>query len=255
MTIFARILLVVALLLAGCTSAPGASLDGRTFLSSEVTANGQPRDLVPGTRIRLDFSDGRLGASAGCNTIGGTYRIADGQLLVGDLSTTEIGCDPDRHAQDAWLSSFLGSGPDLTLTGNDLVLESAGTIITLLDREVADPDLPLAGTTWTVVSVISGDAVSSVADGVVATLAFQADGRITFETGCNSGGARFSATADALHFSEVVMTGSACPGPFDPIEAAFVAVLQAETVSYRIEAGTLTLSAGEFGLELAGKHG
>lgn len=254
MTIFARILLVVALLLAGCTSAPGASLDGRTFLASEVAANGQPRDLVPGTRIRLDFSDGRLGASAGCNTIGGTYRIADGQLLVGDLSTTEIGCDPDRHAQDAWLSSFLGSGPDLTLTGNDLVLESAGTIITLLDREVADPDLPLAGTTWTVVSVISGEAVSSVPAGVTATLAFQADGRVTLKTGCNSGGGRFSSTADELRFSNLMMTLMGCDGPRGEMEGAVLRVLQAETVSYRIEAGTLELSADGFGLQLTGKH-
>src|SRR5690606_31306221 len=68
-------LLVVAMLLAGCELlAPGASLDGRTFLSTAVVEDGQPRPLVPGTQIRLGFHDGRIAASAGCNTLRGTYR-------------------------------------------------------------------------------------------------------------------------------------------------------------------------------------
>jgi len=252
MTIFARLLLVAPLVLAGCTTAPDAPLDGRAFLSTAVTTNGQPLDLVAGTRIRIGFSDGRLSASAGCNTMGGTYRIADGQLLVGDLSTTEMGCDPDRHSQDEWLAAFLGSSPAFTLTGSDLGLASPGASITLLDREVADPDLPLVGPTWTVVSVISGDAVSSVPDGVVATLTFQADGQVGFNGGCNGGGGRYSATADALRFSELVMTEMACDGPAGAMEAAVLRVLQAETVSYRIEAGRLELMAGASGLELSG---
>jgi len=253
MTIFARLLLLVPLVLAGCTSAPGASLDGRAFLSTAVTTNGQPFDLVAGTRIRIGFSDGRLSASGGCNTIAGTYRIADGQLLVGDLSTTEIGCDPDRHAQDEWLAAFLGSRPTLTLAAGDLQLAAPGASITLLDREVADPDLALVGPTWTVVSVISGDAVSSVMEGVVATIAFGADGQVGFNTACNAGGGRFSATADALRFSDLVMTEMACDGPAGELEAAVLRVLQAETVGYRIDAGSLELMAGASGLQLTGR--
>jgi heat shock protein HslJ len=253
MTIFARLLLVVPLVLAGCTSAAAVPLDGRAFLSTATTSDGQPLTLVPGTRIRLGFSDGRVSASAGCNTIGGSYSIADGRLVVGDLSTTEMGCDPDRHAQDEWLAAFLGSRPVVTLSGSDLELASPGGSITLLDREVADPDLPLVGPTWTVVSVISGDAVSSVPEQVVATFIFQADGQVGFNTGCNAGGGRFSATADALRFSDTVMTLRACESPAGEMEAAVLRVLQTETVSYRIEAGTLELMAGASGLQLSGR--
>ncbi|MDP9467893.1 MAG: META domain-containing protein [Chloroflexota bacterium] len=251
MTIFARILLLLPIVMAGCSPAASTSLDGRAFLSTAVTINGQAHDLVPGTRIRITFSDGQLGASAGCNMLGGTYTFADGQLLVSDLSTTEMGCDPDRHAQDEWLSAFLGSRPMVTLNGNNLELASPGAAISLLDREVADPDLPLVGPTWTVESIISGDAVSSVS--LLATIAFQADGRVTLNTSCNSGGGQYVATGDTLRFSDLVTTKRDCEAPAGDVETAILRVLQAETVSYRIEAGSLTLNAGGFGLQLTGR--
>ncbi|HLE89457.1 MAG TPA: META domain-containing protein [Candidatus Limnocylindria bacterium] len=251
MSIFARVLLVVPLLVAGCSAAP-PGLDGRAFLSTAVTTNGQAQDLVPGTRIRISFNDGQISISAGCNSMGGSYAVRDGQLLVADLSMTEMGCDPDRHAQDEWVSAFLGSRPSLTLTGNTIELASPGASITLLDREIADPDLPLVGPTWTVVSVISGDAVSSVPAGVVATITFGADGQVGFDNGCNSGGGRYSATAGALKFSELVTTLRACEAAAGAMEAAVMQVLGAETVAYRIEAGTMDLSIGTQGLQLAG---
>jgi len=252
MRIFARLLLLVALLAAGCSAAAPAGLEGRTFLSTMVTANGQPQALVPGTQIRIGFVDGHISVSAGCNSMGGTYQVADGQLFVRDLSMTEMGCDPNRHAQDVWIAAFIGAQPSLTLTGNTIKLASPGASITLLDREVADPDLPLVGPTWTVISVINGDAVSSVVAGVVATITFGADGQVGFDTACNSGGGRFSATADALQFSDMVMTERACDGPLGEMEAAVLQVLGAQTVGYRIEAGTLDLSARGWGLQLTG---
>src|SRR5687767_3548860 len=99
MTTTARLLLCL-LLLAGCSgvgAAPAPQLDGRTFLSTGVTANGAPFPLIANTRVRLEFVDGRLVASAGCNTLGGQYRVQDGLLNVSDLATTDMGCDPERH--------------------------------------------------------------------------------------------------------------------------------------------------------------
>jgi len=252
MTIFARLLLLVPLV-AACAQPPAGALDGRTFLSTSVTEDGAAHRLVAGTQIRLSFTDGRVGASVGCNIYGATYRIQDGRLVASGGSMTEMGCDEDRAAQDEWLFAFLGSNPSTTLNGDELRLESAGTIITLLDREVADPDLPLVGPTWKVVSVISGGAVSSVPAGVVASLIFQADGLVSFQTGCNSGGGRFSGTADELRLSELVMTKRACDGAEAEMEAVVIRVLQAEAIAYRIEAGGLTLSAGGFGLQLTGR--
>ena len=163
MTLLARSLLLCAVLVvAGCTSAAPAGLDGRTFLSTAVTDGGGARDLVPGTRIRLSFDDGRIGVQAGCNTMGASYRLDGGRLRITDAATTEMGCDPARQAQDDWVFAFLGAGPTVALAGDELTLTAGSTAIRFLDREVAEPDLPLVGTTWTVVSLIGGDAVSSV---------------------------------------------------------------------------------------------
>lgn len=250
----ARILLPVLVLVAACTQPlPAATLEGRTFLSTSVTDDGVARQLVAQTRIRLSFADGQLGASVGCNIYAAAYRIADGRLVASGGSMTEMGCDEDRAAQDEWLFSFLGSSPSITLDGNDLVLERDGTVITLLDREIADPDLALIGPTWTVVSIISGDAVSSIPDNVVATFKFLADGRVEVNTGCNIGGGKYAVDGAVVQFSGILSTLIACDGAAGQMEAAVMAVLQAESVSYQIEAGNLDLMAGNQGLGLAGE--
>jgi heat shock protein HslJ len=253
-TIRAGSLLVVALLVAACaTGGSSVTPDGRDFLSTSVTEDGVERPLVAGTQIRLGFADGRISASAGCNTMGGSYRIDGGLLVVGDLSMTEMGCDPDRHAQDDWLAAFLAARPAIRLGANELALDGGGTSIRLLDREIADPDLPLAGTLWTVDSIIAGDAVSSVPAGVVATIRFTGDGQASIATGCNDGGARVEIAAGTLRFNQITVTEKFCEGPAGEMETAVLAVVQAGIpVAYEIEARSLTLMAGTNGLGLKG---
>ncbi|MER3417918.1 MAG: hypothetical protein C4343_02130, partial [Chloroflexota bacterium] len=101
----------------GDSGAGPNGLDGRTFISTQVTVDGRPRGLVPGTRILLDVRDGRIGASAGCNQLGGRYRLDGDVLVVTGAAVTEMGCDPARHAQDEWLFDLLGRGPVVRLNG------------------------------------------------------------------------------------------------------------------------------------------
>jgi heat shock protein HslJ len=248
------VLVTLVSLLAACY-APGAgspppSLDGRTFLSVTVTENGAPRPLVGGTRIRLAFAAGRFSASAGCNQMGGSYRVDAGRLVVADLATTDMGCDPARHDQDSWLGTLLTGRPAVRLSGNDLALQRESTIVELVDRRVADPDRPLVGSTWQVESLIDGQTVSSVPAGVAATLVFQPDGRLAIESGCNSGSATYTVEGQTLRLSSIALTKRACPGPAGDLEQAVLAVLGATPLSHTIEANALTVSAGDRGLGL-----
>jgi len=240
--------------LAACGQAPdearsnGTVADepwGRAFLSTGVTEDGNPRPLVEGTQIRLHFNeDGSgFGASAGCNSMGGTARIEDGQLVVGDLATTEMGCDEARHAQDEWLADFLTGRPAMTLTGPDMVLSGGGTEIRLSDREVADPDRPLRGTKWVVDGVISGDAVSSVPQGTEAFIVFSETEEDGFggNTGCNGMGGKAVVTEASIEFSEVITTKMFCEDDRGDLERAVIEVLDGE-VTYQIEADRLTLN-------------
>jgi heat shock protein HslJ len=244
----------LALLAVACsgTAAVPQPLEGRTFLSTSVTKGGADRPLVPGTQVRIGFTDGRIGLSAGCNIIGGTYRVDGARLVVDAAGMTEMGCDPARHAQDDWLTNFIGSRPTLRLTGNDLVLDADGTVVTLADRKVAEPDLALVGPTWTVSSIVSGDAVSSIPDGIVATLQFAADGGVRVRTGCNEGTARAQVDGGTIRFSDIALTKRACEGAAAQMEVALLAVLRADQVSYRIDSSALNLAAGGRGLQLGG---
>jgi heat shock protein HslJ len=227
---------------------------GRTFLSTSVTENGQPKALVAGTRITLNFvADGhRLGAQAGCNQMGGPASFEGGRLVVGDMATTEMGCDPPRHAQDEWLARFLTSRPQWSRSGSTLTLEGGTTRIVLEDREVADPDRPLQGTKWVVDTIVDRDAASSVPAGVEAHLTFEDGNRFGGNTSCNGMGGNSVVHEDSstITFSEVITTKMACDDDRMRVERAVFATLDGD-VAYRIDADALRLDGpGGHGLRL-----
>ena len=226
---------------------PPAGLAGREFLSTEVRGH----ELVAGTRIRLTFDNANIGAQAGCNSLFGSYSLDGDALVVNQMGSTEMGCQPELMAQDSWLADFLASRPRLTLAGNELVLASDSVSIRLLDREVAQPDQPLVGITWGLTSIISGDSVSSVPFGITPSIMFAADGRVQVETGCNAGGGHYAVDGDQVHFGAIVMTDMACRGGAGEVDQAFRSVLSADSVSYSIDADSLTLQAGDAGLQFS----
>lgn len=255
---FARIApmaLVVALVTA-CSLLPGSGtpeVAGREFLSTSVTVGGVEEPLVAGTQIRLGFGeDDMLAAHAGCNHFGARYRIDGGVLAITGGAMTEMGCEPALMEQDEWLFAFLGAQPLIRLSGDELVLEEGDTVITLLDREIADPDLPLVGPVWTVTAVIEGDAVASVPEDVQATLMFTEDGLVMVTTGCNSGSGGVEIRSTTILFGDIAMTRMACSGPAGEMEQAMLTILSADVVRYEVDASVLDLSIAGFGLQLTG---
>jgi len=198
----------------------GPALDGRTFLSIKVTDGGVDKPLVAGTVIRISFTDGQIGSSAGCNTIGGTYTVDADTLIFQGGGMTEMGCDPARHAQDDWLAAFLGSRPTIALNGNDLVLTSGATIITMLDKSRR-------------------------------RLPSMKDGSVDIEPGCNSGGGSYAVEGGAIRFTDLITTNMACMGAGGQVEGAVLAVLESHSITYAIDAGSLTLMAGDIGLQFS----
>jgi heat shock protein HslJ len=238
----------------GAADSGGGEPWGRTFLSTSVTENGQPRPLVAGTRITLNFvADGhRLGAQAGCNQMGGQASFEGGHLVVGDLATTEMGCDPPRHAQDEWLARFLTSRPAWSRSGSTLTLDNGTARIVLEDREVADPDRPLRGTKWVVDTIVDRDTASSVPAGVEASVTFGDDNRFGGNAGCNimGGNAVVHEATSTITFSELITTRMACDDDRMRVERAVLATLDGD-VGYRIDADVLRLDGpGGHGLRL-----
>jgi heat shock protein HslJ len=216
----------------------GTAVEGRTFLSASVVGH----DLVSATRARLAFADGQLRASAGCNSLAAAYSIEDGRLIIGSggMSMTEMGCEPTLHAQDAWLAELLTSSPSVALTGPELILSNSSVTMRLLDREVAEPDRPLVGTTWRVDTIFVGDTAASVAGGGEVTLRF--DGASGFEVsapGCTAARGSVEVGPRTLTFGDLVVDAIGCPAPWD----ATLAVLRGGPAEYTIDGDRLTVRA------------
>ncbi len=217
-------------------------LAGRTFLSTAIAG----RQLVPGTQVSLTFANG-LSMSAGCNSIGASYAVADGILTTTAGVTTDMACEQPRMDQDTWLAGFV-NGAAISLDGATLTLVKDGVTLTLVDEQIANPDKPLEGTTWVVESLIREQAASSVPDGLGASLVFS-DGRVAAQTGCNRGNASAVVGSDTILFGPMALTRMACPQPAMDLEAFVTGVLQG-SVTYSIHGGFLHLLGLGGGLDL-----
>ncbi len=242
-----QLLAILAIVIvSACSSgaAPSPSpvgLDGKTYLSTKIAG----ADLVAGTRVRLAFAGGMLSASGGCNTMSGTYSIDGDRLATNQMSMTQMGCDDPRMAQDDWLAGFLGN-VTFTLAGDTLTLTSGAVTLTLLDSEVATQDQPIEGTRWVLDGIVSGDAVSSVPNGVAASIRI-VGGQVQVEAGCNTGGGSVEVTADTLTFGGIGLTKRGCEAGPAAVESAVIAVLSGD-VAYSIDADVLNIDAANAGL-------
>lgn len=249
-----RLLVIAGLLVvAGCGTPPVEpavpvdptvdQLRGHVFISAEVTVAGKPHELVGDTDVSLDFTDdGRLIANAGCSTMAGPVTTGDGRIDVDDMSMTGIGCDQPRHDQDRWLATLLGDGPKWRLAGSQLIISTSDTELVLEDREVADPDRPLAGTTWAVDTLIDGQIASSTPAGATATLEFDQD-QVSIFGGCNGGSAGYAVSGDTIRTQPALLTLKACAPDIMRLEAAVLAVLDHEAeLTFEIDADRLSLN-------------
>ncbi len=137
---------------------------------------------------------------------------------------------------------MLTAAPAWSLAGDTLVLTSKDATVTLQDKKIVTPDRPLQGTTWTVTSLISPDAISTslALETSAPELTIAADGSVSGSTGCNrmTGSAQTSDTT--VTFTPMATTRMACPEENMDIERQILAVLDGE-VSYTVDADTLTL--------------
>ncbi|QNP41929.1 META and DUF4377 domain-containing protein [Lysobacter solisilvae (ex Woo and Kim 2020)] len=114
------------------------SLLHSTDQAGQAIAALQPPGKQP---LQLDFADGRLGVSGGCNRIGAGYRLDAGTLHVGPTMQTQMACaDRTLMELDAAIAARLqgalrtqlqgGEPPQLQLVaanGDTLVLTGAPT--------------------------------------------------------------------------------------------------------------------------------
>jgi heat shock protein HslJ len=226
-----------------------ALLAGKAYLSQSTTGI----TLAPDAVLRISFDDGRIGVSGGCNGMGGDVTFDGATMTVGPMMMTQMACDQPLMDQDSAVQAFLTAGTTVSVDGDTITItgtfDGADASITLLDREVADPDRPLADTAWTVTGVISSDAISAGWGSAVATLTI-VDGQAQVNAGCNTGFATVTVdeAAGTITFGPLALTRKMCDEDAMRLEQEVSRVLTG-TASYTIEAGSLTLMNGTDGLQ------
>jgi heat shock protein HslJ len=229
----------------GTPTDTAAALADREFLL-ESSEGFEP---VEGTTVRLSFRDGEMGFSAGCNHHDGAYTLCDGSLCVEGMMSTEMGCSADRHQQDEWLAAFFLASPTLELEGDTLTLTTADATLVFLDREVADPDRPLSGNTWTIDTFIQGEAAMNLALNEVPTVTFGDDGSVQVFTSCNTGQGSYAANGNVVVLSGMSYTEVACSDANSTEADTHIrAVLADGEVTTEIEAAHLTVTRGSLGI-------
>ena len=223
-------------------------LAGRSFVSTKATVDGKPKPLVEGTELSIAFERGdELGANAGCNSLFGTAKVADGRITVSDIGGTDMACDQPRMDQEVWYGELLGNDPAYSLDGDELTLTVGTTVITFTDESKAHPDLPLETTVWVLDGFVDGETAISAPAGSAARVQID-KGELTFANeGCNSGRTQVEVGDGSIEVAPMVMTKMACPpGPME-VENKVTAVLDG-TVDYAIDSDSLTLTKGDHGL-------
>lgn len=216
-------------------------LIGVVWVLDDASIAGLVDEASPGAQVTLTFEEGQAHGTAACNSYSGAYRADDdGSMSFDGFAVTEMGCDPPIMAlESAYLSALdqvttFGIEGNLSLTGGDVVLG--------FNEEAPVEPLPLVGTMWTLTSVASGDAVTSVVSGTI-TVGFAADETFSRSAGCNRFDGTYSVTGDRLSFSPLATTKMACADHVMAQERVFLDTMS-EVASYDIEGPQLTVLDG-----------
>ena len=90
--------------------------------------------------------------------------------------------------------------------------DAQGMTILSFARIVPPSPEPLVGTNWTLDSLYTADAVSSVVGGTTITAVFSEDGRVSGSAGCNNYFGSYTVTGSSLSTSSIGSTKMNCPG-------------------------------------------
>ena len=241
-------LLVLVLAACGMLGPDPADLDGEWVLRSG-SADGQPLALVADRVVTLRIDGDEVGGTAACNIYGGTIERSGSTITIGALSMTEMGCDEPTMALESAYLAALAAVTTADRAESSLLLEGPGVELTFA-LDVPEPDASLLGTAWSLESMVTGDAVSSVLG--PATLVFEEDGTMRGSTGCREFTARYELSGADLRVSDLVADQVECEESVASQDGHVLGTFEGQ-VRLSIDGNRLSISGTDRGLDyLAG---
>ena len=187
------------------------SSTGTSWLLSQVpTSSGPTLDAAARRAATLQFADGSVSGSTGCNDFSGTYTV-DGDVLTIELGPmTQKACtDLALQAQETAIVERLPKVASYAVTDDGLTLSDESSVALLI---YAVNDTAVAGTSWVATGVNNGKgAVSSTALTDKLTAVFGPDNILSGSGGCNTFTAEYTVGgSDGLQFGLIASTRMAC---------------------------------------------
>jgi len=211
------------LLLSGCASS-GADSDSSAAAPAAPSALAGDWTLVSGTdeegdldlagaTITLTVDDDAVTGRAPCNGYSGTAAADGTTVSFSPLTATRMACavQAQTDLEQRYLNA-LGAATAVRADGEGLELgDSAGTVLRFqpVMAESDDDGTALAGTAWTLITVLRGDvAAEAVGTG---SLAFAADGlSVSGNAGCHDFDAGFATAGGVATLSGLEVARQAC---------------------------------------------
>lgn len=161
--------------------APGGIATAGAWVLTAATIDGRKLQWPEDARLDLAPTEDGVGGRAACNRWFGSATVGDGTIAIGQVGQTEMGCAPPLMEVEAAYLDALARVSTWQREGDGLAL--AGDDVELVFVEQLPPDVEdLVGVRWELESLVTGDAVSSVAGD--AFIEFLDDGTLVGATGC-----------------------------------------------------------------------
>ena len=213
------ILLLPILLVAGCTENPpgptGLHLNGTGWTLTDYVSIRRTVQTLNGTTITMVFGEeGRITGSAGCNHYFASYDMKGTTIAIGQAGSTMMYCMGEgvMEQESAYLALLTRAASVNSVNDRLTFADAQGNMILSFARIVPPAPEPLVGTTWTLDSLYTADAVSSVISGTTITAVFEGDGRVSGSAGCNNYFGSYTVTGSLLSIGSVGSTKMNCPG-------------------------------------------
>jgi heat shock protein HslJ len=207
---------------------------------------GNPESLtvLPNdTLITAVFSeDNSLSGFSACNQYQTNFVVEDdGKINIQpEIVTTRMACTENlMDVEDAYLASLPKA---MTFGFNDQGHLEMGYIApdNTFGKMVFVPGKePLEGTTWTLVSYGDENKPFTVADGVIITADFGAEGTLTGDAACNRYQTTYEVKDDLINIEQIITTRMACENGLEEVQNYVALLKNAQT--YRIVGTRLTI--------------
>lgn len=197
--------------------------------------------LLPDSPVTLNFADGGVYGSDGCNRYRGGYRAdAEGFRLIGSLAGTQMACpEPVMRQASAFIEALSSARAAQLREGRLILSDEDGRALAVLDPQ----DRDLHGTAWRVTGYNNGrQAVVSLLAGSTMTAKFGDDGNVVGSAGCNVYSGPYTISGRAIEIGPLLSTQEVCDQPEGVMdqEAAFLRALP-QVADVRIEGDRLEL--------------